>query len=103
MIRGRWPVRILESSSRKVRSRTWWRRQRGRRGDQGQLIQTTGHERRCRIKHELAKCSWDVDTHMITEAVPAVRPSSPKAGHPAQLRPTPTNRANTDLATARGS
>ena len=26
MVRGRWPVRTLESSSRKVRSRTWCRR-----------------------------------------------------------------------------
>lgn len=48
-------------------------RQRDRCGNPGQLVQRGGHERRCRSRHGLAKRSWDFDTHVITETVPALR------------------------------
>ncbi|GAA2288513.1 hypothetical protein GCM10010145_68360 [Streptomyces ruber] len=48
-------------------------RQRDRRGGPAQLVQRGGREGRCRCRHGLARCSWDFDTHMITETVPALR------------------------------
>lgn len=75
-------------------------RQRDRRGSPAQLGQRGGHGRRGRSRHGLARCSWDFDTHMITETVPALRPPPPEPGLPLQRRASTALRTKRDHTTA---